>query len=860
MDSSLITTKVVVPQLRDGIVARKELVERLKAGLTRPLTLVSAPAGYGKTTLLAELATQIPVAWLSLDEEDNDPIRFWTHFITALQTVEPRLAGLQNSLISFDLPTIRPVLVDLINEVSSDEPVSQPHVMILDDYQLIEEKNIHNDLVFLLGHLPDQIRLIISTRSDPPLPLAKMRSRGQLKEFRAQELRFSLKEIETIFNGVMGLGLSSEQIAALEARTEGWIASLQMAALSLQKQSDIPAFIKEFTGTHRYLLDYLTEEVLNQQTESTRSFLMETSVLHQLSGPLCDAVTGRQDGQEMLRKLEAANMFMVPLDDERQWYRYHHLFASLLSGILRERYPEMINELNKKAADWLSRSGFQEEAVSYALTAEDYELAAQLMMATFHEYTFRFELYTMLKRLARIPDKIVMEFPRLGLYYAFVFSFTGKIDEAEMWLKRIEGKVLSRGDESDVAVTRANIAVVRRDDLTAIEILKSRFEDVDDARDFDTKPDMMSNLNSKLYAGLILSYIYKAQGDLHLAIETGLQLLNIFNSIPPQAPQRVFLIWPHMVLAEFFYEQNNLDSALHHAMTAVEIANQYQHRPLLANSLAILELIRQARGKALAESDYQVLETAAKEEEREDAGKILGYLSTSLALMARTRFAGGNFRAILRCVKNFKRIANPDQFPHVISVYPNDSVDVAHAYAYLAERKLGEAETLLKNLQDRNKSTGRYGNLIEILLLLALTVQARGDSVRAVDLVSKAITIAEPKGYIRIFVDMGPSMRALLIEAAKHNGSPAYIQKLLIEFEKERADHAELSYPLAEPLTSREIEILHLLADGLSNREIARKLILGLGTVKTHTHHIYAKLGVRTRAQAIKSATNLNLL
>jgi LuxR family maltose regulon positive regulatory protein len=852
----LLVTKTSVPRLRSGLVKRPGLIKRLKAGLDYPLTLVSAPAGYGKTTLLAELATSVPTAWLSLDEEDNDSVRFWTHFIAALQTKIPRLEGLQNSLMSFALPMVRTLQIDLLNELSRDVPPGQRYLLILDDYHLIEEKAIHKDLTFLLEHLPEQVRLIISTRSDPPLPLVRMRSRGQLREFRAKELRFSIKEIETIFNGIMGLGLSRENIAALEARTEGWIASLQMAALSMQKHGDIPAFIKAFTGTHRYLLDYLTEEVLNQQTESARSFLMETSILHQLSGPLCDALTGRRDGKEMLRKLEAANMFLVPLDDERRWYRYHRLFASLLYGNLRERHPERINEINGRAAGWLSQNGFEEEAISYALAAGDYELTARLMQRTFQEHTYRYELYTIINRLARLPVEIIEKYPRLGLYYAFIYSFTGKIDEAETWLKRVEGRASSRGDMADIAVTRANIAMARSDDAAAVEILRARFEEKDEPSADDTSLDVNANLNSKLVAGFILSHVYRARGNLHLAIETGLRLLDTFNSVPPEAPQRVFLVWPHIALAEFLYEQNQLDGAMRHATAAEEIAAEFRHKPLQAWALAILDLVRQAGGKQPGERDSQVLEEAAREDEREDDGEIVCYTSNTLALMVRARYARGDLRSIIRCVRNFERIANPGRFPQVISVDFNDSFDVAVAYAYLAEGKLAEAGIKLKDLREIDEKAGRHGNLIEILLLQALVAQAGGDAETAVDLIGRAVAIAEPNGYIRIFLDMGPSMMKLLKLAVKRGLSPVFISRLLAEFEKARPERAA---PV-EPLTPRELEILKLLAGGLSNREIARKLVVSPGTVKTHTHHIYAKLGVGTRTRAVRSAADLDLL
>jgi LuxR family maltose regulon positive regulatory protein len=861
MVSSLVATKICVPRLRSNLVSRSQLVERLEAGLSYPLTLVSAPAGYGKTTMLAELAARIPVAWLSLDESDNDPVRFWTHFIFALQTRQPHMGqAVLQTLVSPELPPLRSLLIELINEVAVDEPPVRPHTIILDDYHLVEEKDIHQDLAFLLEHLPWQLRLMISTRADPPLPLARMRARGQLSEFRAQELRFTSEEINAFLNGVMGLGLSREDIAALDARTEGWIAGLQMAALSMQKQSDIPEFIAAFTGTHRHVFDYLTEEVLGQQTADIQSFLIETSILHHLNGPLCDAVTGRQDGSETLEQLDAANLFLVPLDEERRWYRYQHLFSSLLIGRLQQRQPGRINELYKRAADWFSQNGFADESITYAMAAGDFEMAAELVESAAGEHIIRMEFRTVLNWLAKLPAETVLKHPRLAVFYAFMFSKLGKIDAAEKWLKHVEGVALPPAAPEMAAIAMAHIAMARQDDRRAADLFKSVLEKKEEAGGAGAVPYVTRSASLKLFAAFALSQVQKAQGRLGLAAETCLSALKDIGDVQLKGPWAVFMGWVHVPLAELLYERNELEDALRHARAGIEMANLSGNKSLEAYGVTVLEMILRARKESPADNDYQTSETVNSDAGRLDSEGYSCYPTMTLPLQMRMWFAGGNLNAVTRCVERYRRTYDLDQWRALSLAWPNEPVDISLAYASLAEGKVSEAETRLETLQQGAEKAGRNGNLIEIILLRALAARATGDTARAVGQLRRALSLAEPEGYFRIFVDLGAPMAALLREAESQSSAPQYVRRLLTEFEKKRPGGPAPAYPLLEPLTGRELEVLKLLAEDLSNREIAQKLVLTVGTVKTHAHHIYAKLGVRTRAQAIKRALNLNLL
>jgi LuxR family transcriptional regulator, maltose regulon positive regulatory protein len=861
MASLLINTKIYVPGLRNGLVARGDLIKRLKEGLSRPLTLVSAPAGYGKTTLLSELASQMPIAWLSLDEGDNDPVRFWSHCIASLQERLPHFGdNVLQILTCFESPSMRPLLVELINEMTGARARSQSAVIILDDYHLIENQNIHRDLEFLLEHLPQNLRMVISTRADPPLPLARMRARGQLSELRARDLRFSSGEIEKVLNGVMCLGLCREDIAAIEARTEGWIASIQMAAISMQSRDDIPAFIAALTGTHRHILDYLTEEILSRQNEEVRAFLIKTAILHNLNGALCSAVTGHKNGAKMLARLDTANLFLAPLDGERRWYRYHHLFAALLLSNLMQVYPEEVNELRKKAADWCRENGFPEEAIAYALEAGDFEMAAQLLENAAREFIMRSEYHTLLNWMTKLPDDAFSKHPSLATTNAFVLANMGQIEAAETWLNRIEGVPLPPRTKMPATVAAAYVAIAHNDDRKAIDLLKSVSEIEAEANATETKPETVKMLENKLFAVFLLMHLHKVQGNLSRAIETGQNTLNHLSSakINNRRITQAGLI--HSTLAELLYERNLLEEARQQATAGLEFANQSNLLLAQAYGTTVRDMIQRAQAERASDTDPQDSTVPADQGGRVKSGGYLAYPTQILPLRARMHFAAGDARAVIQNIKDFEQVIDLDQWRALARSWPGDSIDVGMAYARLAEGKFGEAEGLLRQLEARATAASREGNLIEIRLLRALALKARGDISQAVALVEKALAAAEPEGYVRIFVDLGEPIAALLKLAAQRNTAPNYIPKLLALGGKTVTSRTATTLPMIEPLTTREIEVLKLLATGLSNPEIARKLVLTPGTVKIHVHHIYAKLDVRNRTQAIKRAIDLNLL
>ncbi|MBC8450567.1 MAG: hypothetical protein H8D78_22765 [Chloroflexi bacterium] len=472
MISPLLSTKLYVPPVRPELVPRPRLIERLNAGLHRKLTLVSAPAGFGKTTLLSEWTQQseFSVAWVSLDRDDSDPARFWAYFIAALQTVQADVG--EGALAVFQSPQpppIEAILTTLINEIAT---LPDPFALVLDDYHLIQAQPIHSALAFLLDHLPPQIHLVIAGRADPPLPLARLRGRGQLTELRETDLRFTLDEAATFLNQVMGLGLSAEDVAALEARTEGWIAGLQMAALSMRGRKDIPGFIAAFTGSHRYILDYLMEEVFQQQSADVQDFLLKTSILERFTAPLCDAIAEREDSHDVLLALERANLFIVPLDESRQWYRYHRLFADLLRHRLQIAGPQdLVPHLHTRASQWYEAEGFAAGAVHHALAGSDWERAATLILDVSETMLKRGELVTLLGWLQALPAEVVRVRPQLCLTYGWALILTGQLDAAESYLGQAEGA--AQDDAAllgDIVSAQAFIARIRGDDSRTIEL------------------------------------------------------------------------------------------------------------------------------------------------------------------------------------------------------------------------------------------------------------------------------------------------------------------------------------------------------------------------------------------------------
>ena len=920
MPTPILATKLYTPPPRPKIVLRPRLIERLNEGLSlgRKLTLISASAGFGKTTLVSEwiAGCERPVAWLSLDEGDNDITRFLTYLVTALQTIAANIGEeVLGALQSPQLPPIESILTALINEITPipDNPSTgsgQGFILVLDDYHIIDSKPVDNALNFLLEHLPAQMHLVIATREDPHLPLARLRVRGQLTELRAADLRFTPSEAAEFLNQVMGLNLSAEDIASLENRTEGWIASLQLAALSMQGHAsrDAASFIKSFTGSHHFVLDYLVEEVLGQQSESVQTFLLRTSILDRLCGPLCDAVLGSPSasGQKTLEYLEHANLFIVPLDNERRWYRYHHLFTDVLRMHLMAERPDQGSALHRRASEWYEHNGSTDNAIRHALAAEDFERAATMIELAVPEIRRGRQgaTVTELGWLKALPDELVHFRPVLSVAYAFALFGGGelagvepRLRDAERWLDTpadTAGMVVVDEEEfrrlpSMIALLRAAQALARSDMPEAVknaqQVLGLAPEDAHlmlggaasvlglaawASGDLDTAcrmtADGMANvrragyISSAIGGAIVLADIQIAQGCLHEAMTTyerGLQW-----ATGPGAPALAVRGAADMYvgMSALHREHNDLETATEHLLTSQSLGelaglpqNPYRWCAAMARIReaqddldGALELLDQAERLYDANFSPNVLPIATR--------KVRVWLS-----QGRLGEAQNWVREQGLSVDN--KLSYLHEFDHItlarvlLARYQSDRADGSISGA------VGLLEHLLKAAEER----GGIGSVIEILVLQALVYHTQGDLPAALLPLQHALALAEPEGYVRMFLDEGSSMLQLLREASAREIMPDYADKLLATFESEQRkseDKPDLpsAQLLIDPLSQRELKILQLIAQGLSNREIGERLFLALDTIKGHNRKIFDKLQVQSRTEAIARARELGLL
>jgi LuxR family maltose regulon positive regulatory protein len=909
----LLLTKLTVPSVRASLVRRPRLSERIEEGTERKLTLVSAPAGFGKTTLLSVWASERSnvrsVAWLSLDAADNDPARFWRYFVAAVDRLQPGSGETALALLgSPQAPPIEAVLTTLLNELADLEA---DVALVLDDYHLIESRAIHEALTFLIEHLPARMHLVISTRADPPLPLARLRVRDEMAELRAADLHFTPEEAATFLEGVMGLKLSAEEIAELETRTEGWIAGLQMAALAMRDRADIPGFIEAFTGSNRYVLDYLVEEVVNQQPEGVRSFLLETSVLGRMCGPLCDAVTGRPDGQATLERLEHANLFVVPLDDERRWYRYHHLFADVLYVRLREAGVERPSELHRRASAWFERQDLAREAIEHALAAADWQRAARLLVQFAPSFVFRGQFHTALSWLNALPDAVVRANPTLHVYYAGIFMYTNQLEAAEIRLQEAERDVRAVVSPEEACVIRGHAATIRAGIARISGDLPLCVTLARQALDLLPEQEVVP-LKLRTTAMLNASRAFLVSGD----VTRGNERLVKSVIAPVRGPGgNQFSALASMInLARLHVLQGRLRQAKATYEEATQVVSQSAKMQQLVNGPAYYfgmgELYREWNDLGVAQSHLeQGREGVVQGTLIVDADVILmGYVS-----MARLQQALGDANGALATLEDLAHVTQQRNF--VASVLAR--VEAARARVWLAQgdliaavrwaetsglradgkltypqegeyltlarvltaqgqedpsgRPLDDALGLLDRLLKAAEDGGRMGSVIEILILRALALKKRDDPSEALAALERALTLAEPEGYVRVFVDEGEPMAALLSEflnarrkgprEARHRILLDYVRRLLAAFESPRPG-AEPSTepPLLAPLTAREREVLGLIASGLSNREIAARLFVEVSTVKSYANSIFRKLGVQSRTQAVVEARALHLI
>lgn len=908
--NTLLSTKLFIPQARhlQDVLPRPRLIEQLQTGLSCPLTLISAPAGFGKTTLLTEWIphSDCCVCWLSLDEADNDLTRFLTYFIAALQRLkvdfgQAILAVIQTS----QPPPVESLMTALVNEIVQ---TLAEFALVLDDYHLLHLPVIHGALAFLLSNLPPNMHLIITSRSDPPLPLARLRARRQLTEIRATELRFTPDEAAAFLNEVMGLKLSAADIAALETRTEGWIAGLQLAALSMRGRRDLTGFIQAFTGSHIYVVDYLTEEVLQRQPENVQTFLLQTSLLDRLNGSLCNAVTGRSDGQAILEQLQQHNLFIIPLDDERKWYRYHHLFAELLHTRLGQAHPDTVGELHRRASSWYEQAGLIDEAVHHALAAQAFDRAATLVEQVAPAMIQYSELARLLSWLGILPADEIRSRPLLGLYYAWSLFLTGQIQPAVAHLEAVEA--LLEADETNqtpevqghaaamraylvretgdlaatIALSRQALTYLPEQDsllramvtlnLAIAHYLQGEFEPASDllTQTIATgqTAQRMANTLSAIYLNMQL---LRGQGSLQQALQRGQEGLALvarhgWHNFPAVG----FL---YMAFGDLLRERNELSMAAEYLEKGIILGQAGGHPHILIGGHVWLAWLRQTEGNATG--SQEAIRAALQLVQQHEVSRFWP-LPSAACTQVRLWIAQGNLAAASR----WAQTSDLDQAQTLIP-YLDEAVYLTLARLRIAEGSLEVAESLLMRLHQAAASARRRGSLIEILILQAVTYAARKQSEKAMSALAQALSLAEPEGYIRVFVDEGAPMAALLHEAHTRGVMPAYVTKLLAAFpdlrfttsvpEAKRSGISDLRTEdrpivnrkseiqnLIEPLSKRELEILTLMAEGLTNIEIAQQIFVSPHTVKVHTRHIYEKLDVNSRRQAVSKARALGLL
>jgi LuxR family maltose regulon positive regulatory protein len=882
------------------------LTDRLDEGLERGLLLVCAPAGYGKTVLLADWARRgrASVAWLSLDVGDNDPARFWRHVLAALDRARTGLAERVQPLLGPPAPASYTGLVTvLINELAA-EPGSDEALLVLDDYHLIDSGTVHESLGFLLEHRPPGLHVVLSSRSDPPLPLARLRGRGQLTEVRAGDLRFTTEEAAALLRDMAaGAALPDAAGAALAERTEGWAAGLQLAGLSLRGQTDAAGFVTAFAGSHRYVLDYLAEEVLEQQTEQVRSFLLETSVLERLSGALCEAVTGRPGCQSLLEQVERAGLFLLPLDDVRGWWRYHHLFADLLRVRLQAEHPARAMELNRNAATWYEDQGLVESAIRHAVAAGDATWAARLIEQHFDVvYSLRGEAATIHRWLSTIPAEVIRARPRLLLARAQLAAASGRLDAVEPLLDAAEhaakdaaeepfeptiGRTASllvnlpalkalcqaylaqfRGDPEATAVWAERVLAESGDDETLPAAIAQGFLGVAEwlrghlpaaERAFTASiPGFRAagQQTTTAWSSYSLVQIHRAQGHLDAAARTSQQLLS-FTAKPGRPPLPA--AGPGYVgMAEVAYQRNELEAALRQVTEGIELCRQFAYTPPLAAGLVTLAWIRQATGDPTGA-------LAAMSEAAQAGPGPPGLLNPVPAQRARLLLAQGDLAAAIRWTEESGLCADDEP------AYPREPGYLVLARVLLAQGQARRALELLDQVHAAAVRENRAGSQIEAGTLRALALAATGRQAEAVAAVTQALTLAGPQGYVRVFADEGEPMAALLsrLIAAHRTGRAAEVplgrlitlQRACSPVPRHPSGGAPAGVPgLVEPLTHRELEVLAMLAAGRSNQAIADQLVITLDTVKKHVSHVLDKLNAANRTEAVARARDLGLI
>lgn len=880
MELSLLETKLYIPPLRPGLVTRPRLLARLQESLHYNFILVSAPAGFGKTTLVSEWVTHnqsnFQTAWVSLEKGENDPSLFWDYFITAVRKVKPSAGDISLKLLHSDQPVpIQNILATLLNDIAS---ISSHLVLVLDDYHLIESRQIHDGISFFIEHLPPLVHLVIASRADPPLPLARFRGKAMMLELHTDDLRFSIEDTVRLFRELKISDLSEKDIMALNERTEGWAAGLKMAAISMEEQADIPDFIASFTGSQRYVMDYLLEEVLQAQNEEVREFMIKTSVLERLSGPLCNAVVARKNSQQILANLERDYLFIVPLDESRQWYRYEHLFADLLRSECETTYgTEQVTSLHLQASQWYEENKLPDEAINHALKARDWERAIRLISFVYEERRKRLEYDTLLNWLKSFPEEKLRENIQLYFFYAELLVLYSLVNEAEIALNYLESRSPDNTRlQGEIAFAQGMVHRHRGDTVKCIELLEKAFT---------LLPEEEVGIRSRVAVNLAQSHhrivsIREAVKWVNIAVDLARQAGDISTVCLALNHAGNIAVYQGKLkrAVEFFVESEKLGSQIAWSINKGTLSMCYY----LFNDL---EAAAENAGLAIKEGELTAGIVSAGSGGGLSAGVAFRYLAWIC-------LARGDLSGAEAAMEHLDRLVSqrpPDTFWYasyiagrVTYAISRGNIDEAirwgeqlpdvhsmiafdrcvPAQLLLSQGKRTEAARLLKDLYDDFALSGNVICANKVRIYQAL---AEDDEEQAMEFLAEALVIAEPEGIIRDFVDEGKLLKPLLEKALSRQITPEFTKQLLEIIDREEQQRQALKQVPASSsspglLSERELEVIRLLADDVSNQHIAGQLCVNLSTVKTHVHHIIEKLEVKDRRQAVRRAKDLKLI
>jgi LuxR family maltose regulon positive regulatory protein len=939
MTGQILSTKLSLPPLRTRLVNRGRLFQRLDQGVNCGFVLVSAPAGYGKSTLLSSWLRQarVPAAWFSLDDGDNDPLRFLNHLAAVLAEIEPSVGeALANSLRAAPLPAVEILLTPLVNQLSQ---VETPFWLVLDDYHIIQSRIVHEAVGFLLEHRPTLFCLIIATRADPPFPLSRMRARSQIAEFRLADLRFSDQETEEFLTQVIGLDLSDDDLALLQASTEGWIAGLQMAGLSLQGRKDASVFIRSFSGEHRYILDFLFEEVFQRQTEEIQSFLLQTAILERLCAPLCDQVARRENSQEVLETLGRSNLFLIALDEERHWFRYHHLFRDLLKYRLNRTNPEEMVSLHQRASAWFAGAHDLQNAIAHALAALDFERAAGYIEQILQSLDRQNQQMILTSWISQLPQGIMEDRPWLCVYRAWGEYWTGQRGMEEKWLQMAEKAIDGKGKASDaerrriqghIAAVRAHIAIVAEDIPRILDMAENALDLLPDhdamrcetaialgaaywalGNASQSEQAFRMAKTAPLEAGYPTMVVGPTtyagiqqvkQGRLRDALVTfqdGLRLATL-----PDGKETPIAGFPNIRLGDVWREWNDLALAAQYLVRGVRQCVQFGQPDVLSDAYVCL-----ARYQLAAGDLEGVQDTLLKADWLSQRAKVDPFVFCWLDdCRVRAWLAEGDTDAASGWAKS-SGLSIDGAFSYLHDLAHQNLARVLVAQGLLDRSKTAqeEASRLLVRLRIAARQAGWVHDEIRILVLQAVNECAFGQEIIALKYLAQAVSLAEAGGYIRVFVDEGRVLRGLLASLAMtlRNEEPAvldllgknlqgaallpeeslarfkaYLSRLQTAFrDSTRRADPEWTNPsrsgkpgddptgrtrpmrsMVEPLSRREMEVLTLLAEGHSDKNIAAALVIARETVHKHLKNIYEKLDVHSRTEAVARAREFGLL